>query len=128
MSDFTFSRRRDGSYRVESYEGSENMVVIPSAYEGQPVTSIADNAFKGNKKLSSVTIPAGVTSIGKNVFAGCVALKKITIPANVTDIGAKAFSGDKNLKKITIQSAVLKKVGSGAFKNIHKKATIKVPK
>ena len=92
------------------------------------VTSIADNAFKGNKKLSSVTIPAGVTSIGKNVFAGCVALKKITIPANVTDIGAKAFSGDKNLKKITIQSAVLKKVGSGAFKNIHKKATIKVPK
>ena len=92
------------------------------------VTSIAANAFKNNKKLTSVTIPAGVTSIGKNAFAGCTALKKITIPAGVTTIGANAFKGDKNLKTITVRTTVLKKVGGGAFKGIHKKAVIKVPK
>ena len=45
MSDFSFSRRRDGTYRLDAYEGSENTVVIPSSYDGRPVTSIADNAF-----------------------------------------------------------------------------------
>ena len=107
-------------------------VVIPATITQNgityTVTSIADNACKGNKKLSGVTIPETVTSIGKNAFGGCTSLKKITIPKNVTNIGAKAFAGDKKLKKITINSAVLKKVGGSAFKGIHKKAVIKVPK
>ena len=92
------------------------------------VTAIADNAFKGNKKLKKVTIPVGITAVGKNAFSGCTALKSVTIPADVTTIGANAFKGDKNLKKIIIKSAGLKKVGKNAFKGIHKKATIKVPK
>ena len=92
------------------------------------VTGIADNAFKGNKKVKSISLPAGVVKIGKNAFSGCTALTKIVIPAKVTQIGANAFKGDKNLKKITIKSTVLKKVGKNAFKGIHKKATIKVPK
>lgn len=68
------------------------------------VTAVANNAFKGNKKLKSVTIGKNVTSIGKNVFKGC-----------------------KNLKKITLSTKVLKKVGAGCLKGIHKKAVIKVP-
>ncbi|MBO5088681.1 MAG: leucine-rich repeat protein [Lachnospiraceae bacterium] len=68
------------------------------------VTEIADDAFKGNNKMTSVTIPEGVTKIGKNAFSGC-----------------------KNLKTITIKSTKLKSVGSNAIKGINKKATIKVP-
>ena len=68
------------------------------------VTEIANNAFKGNKKL-----------------------KKVVIGKNVQTIGKNAFSGDKNLKNITIKSTSLKKVGSKAFKGIHAKAKIKVP-
>ena len=45
MSDFSFSRRRDGNYQVDSYEGASPVVHIPSEYEGKPVTAIADNAF-----------------------------------------------------------------------------------
>lgn len=69
------------------------------------VTEIAANAFKGDTKLTSVTIPEGVTKIGKSTFYGC-----------------------KNLKTITIKSSVLKSVGKNAIKNINKKAIIKVPK
>lgn len=71
------------------------------------VTSIAANAFKNNKKLKTVVIPASVRSIGKQAFAGC-----------------------KNLKKITIKTPYLtkKSVGAKAFKGIAAKATIKVPK
>lgn len=115
------------------------------------VTKIAPGAFKNNKKLKSVTIPSSVTEIGSKAFYNCTALKKITIGGNVTligssafynckaltsvtigkkvtSIGSKAFYNCKKLKKITIKSTVLNKVGSKAFKNIHKKATIKVPK
>ncbi len=92
------------------------------------VTGIADNAFKKNKKVTSVTIPAGVKKIGKNAFAGCTSLKKVTIPAGVTEIGANAFKGCKKLKNINIKATALKKVGKNAFKGIHAKATIKVPK
>ncbi len=43
------------------------------------VTKIADNAFKGNKKLKNVTIGSNVRSIGKNAFSGCTSLTKVTI-------------------------------------------------
>lgn len=71
------------------------------------VTGIAANAFKGNKKLKSVTIGKNVKTIGKNAFNGC-----------------------KNLKKIVVKSSKLtkKSVGSKAFKGIYSKAKIKVPK
>lgn len=43
------------------------------------VTKIADNAFKGNKKLKNVTIGSNVKSIGKNAFSGCTSLTKVAI-------------------------------------------------
>lgn len=93
------------------------------------VTSIAANAFKGNKKITSVVIKKNVKTIGKNAFANCTKLKKVTINSTkLTTINAKAFYGCKNLKSITIKSKVLKKVGKNAFKGISAKAVIKVPK
>lgn len=69
------------------------------------VTSVADKALSGNKKIKKVTIPKGVTSIGKNAFNNC-----------------------KNLKNIVIKSTTLKSVGKNAIKGIDKKAVIKAPK
>lgn len=94
------------------------------------VTSISDNAFSGCKKLNSVTIGKNVTKIGNKAFFKCIALKKIVIPSKVTKIGNKAFYGCKKLKSMNIKTKKLKSkaVGAQAFKNIHKKAVVKVPK
>ena len=94
------------------------------------VTSISNNAFSGCNKLQSVTIGKNVTNIGNNAFSKCKKLKKIVIPANVKKIGKRAFYGCKNLKIISIKTKKLKSksVGAQAFKGIHKKAVIKVPK
>ncbi|MGN0155429.1 MAG: leucine-rich repeat domain-containing protein [Lachnospiraceae bacterium] len=94
------------------------------------VTSIADNAFANNKKLTKVTIGSNVTTISDKAFYKCTALTKITIPSKVKKIGKQAFYGCKKLKSITIKTTKLtsKNVGSSAFKGIYAKATIKVPK
>ena len=94
------------------------------------VTSIANNAFANNKKITKVTIGSNVTTIGKKAFYKCTSLTKITTPSKVKKIGKQAFYGCKKLKTITIKTTKLtsKNVGSKAFKGIHAKATIKVPK
>lgn len=69
------------------------------------VTSIKANAFKGNKKLTSVTIGKNVKSIGKNAFNSC-----------------------KKLTKVTVKSTVLKSIGAKAFAQGSKKITVTVPK
>ena len=93
-------------------------ISIPAtiSYDGvtYKVTKIADNAFKGNKKLTTVTMGNNVTSIGKNAFSGCTALAKATIGKNVTTIGDKAFYKCKKLKSITM-SAKARVIGSSAF-------------
>ena len=66
----------------------------------------------------------------KNLHTLFYTLAKITIPAKVKKIGKQAFFGCKKLKSITLKTQKLtnKNVGSKAFKGIHAKATIKVPK
>ena len=94
---------------------------------------------KVNKKAKKATVPSTitvngvkyqVTSIAAKAFANNKKLTKVVIPASVRSIGKQAFSGCKNLKSITIKTTYLtkKSVGAKAFKGIHAKATIKVPK
>ena len=77
------------------------------------VTSIADNAFKNNKKITRVVIGSNIVTIGKNV----------------TKIEKNAFYGCGKLEKITIQSEKLtsKSITKYAFRGISKKIVVKVP-
>ena len=137
--------------------GSASAVAIPDTVNvngiSAPVTKIADNAFKKNKKLKKITVGNNIREIGDNAFAdckklktvnmgsnverignsafkGCIALTKITIGEKVNFIGKKAFYGCSKLKTITIKSLLLTKenIGSSAFKKINGKATFKCPK
>ena len=54
---------------------------------------IRAEAFKGDKELTSITIPNSVTSIGEMAFGDCSSLTSITIPNSVTTIGRNAFYG-----------------------------------
>ena len=69
------------------------------------ITAIGNGAFKGNKKITSVTIGANVLTISNNAFAGCT-----------------------KLNTIMLKTTKLQKIGANAFKGINKKATISVPK
>lgn len=118
------------TYKVESVapDAFKNCRKLTSVKISAGVQKIGKNAFSGCSKLSSVTIGKDVTEIGAGAFANCKALRKITIPAAVTKIGKKAFNKCKKLKTVTIKTKKLKTVGSSAFKGIAKKAVIKLPK
>ena len=63
---------------------------------------IRAETFKGDKELTSITIPNSVTSIGYCAFYDCSSLTSITIPNSVTSIGDYAFYGCSSLKSVKV--------------------------
>lgn len=98
-----FHLLEDNTYTVIGIGDCEDTeLVIPKAHEGKPVTQIDKNAFNGNTKITSVTIPEGVTAIGAYAFADCEELVEVTIPSTVTKIDAYAFAGCEDFQKVHI--------------------------
>lgn len=112
---------------ASAFKGNKKLTSVTL---GNNVQKIAASAFSGCTKLKSVTIGTGVTEIGAKAFSKCTALTKITIPAKVSKIGKQAFGSCKKLKTITIKSKKLtaKSVAAKAFKGVPASATVKVPK
>ena len=78
------------------------------------VTSIAPKAFKNNKKLKKIIIPASVKSIGKEAYYGCKNLQSIIIKTKLLttkSVGKNAFrkAGSKNYKKLVVKVPKSKK-------------------
>lgn len=119
-------------YKVTSIAKNafKNNKKITKVTIGKYVKTIGANAFYKCTKLKSVTLGKSVATIGDKVFYKCTALTKITLPSKVAKIGKQAFYGCKKLKTITVKTKKLtsKKMEKQAFKGIHAKATIKVPK
>ncbi len=92
------------------------------------ITSVAQNAFKNNKKLTKVAIGDNVASIGNKAFYNNKKLKTVVLGKRVASIGKQAFNKDSKLNKITVKSTSLKSIGKNACKGIHKNAKIQVPK
>ncbi len=97
-----YTSNGDGTYSVAGIGDCRDTVIyIPketSTGRVGKVTSIADNAFKGNKNITSVIIPEGVTSIGWYAFEGCENLESITLPSTLKTIYSYAFNMCPKLK------------------------------
>lgn len=90
---------------------STGTAVIPDNIYGNPVTAIADSAFK-NKELTDITIPNGIAIIGNNAFDENQ-LTRVVIPNSVTTIGNEAFCCNQ-ISSVTIGTRV-SSIGNGAF-------------
>ena len=102
-----------GYYVLTEYTGSATEVVIPDTYDDDvhgelPIKEIAYGAFRGNTKLTSVTIGNSVTSIGFYAFRNCYGLTSVTIPDSVTSIGSYAFEYCTGLTEIRFNGTISK--------------------
>lgn len=116
------------------YEGSIKKTFQITVAKGKTYTAgnykyKMTNASTNGK--GTVTLAATTKSKSDSKFTSCKITDTVKIGGKtfkITAIGDNAFKGYKKLKTITIESKNLKSVGKDAIKNIHKKATIKVPK
>ena len=116
-SDLMFALSVDGEYYIitSCNKSITGKLIIPSTYNGLPVTIIGNNAFENCDGLTSITIPDSVTSIGKKSFTWCKNLTTLNLGSNVTTIGADAFWGCQYLKSVTIPDSVTN-IGDSAFR------------
>ena len=89
----------DGDHYVVTGRGrcKDEKIVIPSHYEGIPVTVIYEEAFLNDTTLTSLTIPETVTTIQNNAIRGCPKLSEINLPDSLTDLGSGLFWGCNSL-------------------------------
>lgn len=132
---FTFTQLDDGTYSIaaKDIKNLPEKVVIPSSYNGKPVTVIAENAFAGrnvtekiehsgetvevnvyyNCKISTVIIPNSIKVISDRAFYNCYDLQRVIMGNSVTHIGDYAFASCK-LKTIDLSDS-LTYIGEYAF-------------
>ena len=118
---------RNNTYEVSGIgQCKDKDIVIPSEYNGLPVTSIGDYAFRGCTSLTSVVIGDSVTSIGICAFLECTALTSIEMPDSVTSIGICAFGNCTSLTSIEIPDSVTS-IGHSAFYECESLTSIEIP-
>ena len=105
---------------IRGYAGDNPRVTIPDHFGDYTVTSIAFDAFSGNRVIETVTIPDTVTAIGESAFKNCVNLKRVSIPLSVKKIPNFAFKSCKNLLYVNFYPAqngisALTSIGNSAF-------------
>lgn len=106
------------------------ILIIPSEYNGKPVTKIEEDAFLNATDITDVLIPDCVTEVGFNAFGGCENIAKMVLPfaGAYADgsrekyfgyvFGGGSASDNSRLVPISLKSIVL----TEGVKNIEKEA------
>ena len=96
---------------ITGFDGTDNILEIPSSIDGFTVISIGKKAFMGQKNLVEVSIPESILKVGDWAFAQCTNLKKVVIKRRadasgeglLTSLGRGVFDGCKKLENICIK-------------------------
>jgi hypothetical protein len=106
-------------------------LIMPSyvTYKGinYNITSIGKEAFKGRKRLTSITIPNSVTNIGDFAFEHCSSLTSITnMSINPQEIDSATFNKvPENVILYVPESSILKYLNSQWWKQFNNLNVIK---
>ena len=98
----------------------ENLTKVSTKYgddlEAKGIKTIGKNAFYRCKKLSSVSLGAGLEKIDDCAFYDCSALKSITLNKDVKNIGVQAFMQNDLTSFSVAQDSALLSIGNEAFR------------
>lgn len=145
---FTFTLLDDDTYSIKAADVNNLPadLVIPSSYNGKPVTQIGDSCSFTLDEISSelvppfssltgdvgnlvtVTIPNTITKIGDLAFYNQQNLQSVTFQegSNLTHIGAYAFNACYSISSLTLQNGVTT-IGETAFGGLNNLKQITIP-
>lgn len=116
---FEYALNSEGDYEIvkyDAYETTASDVTLPSEVNGRDIVGIAENAFKRNSSIKSVTVPATYKYIGEYAFYDCDSLASISLPAGIESIGKGAFEGCDILANFKLPANVTE-ISECAFKD-----------
>ena len=97
--------------RIIDGKSTTGNLVIPqtvvSNSKTYTVKEIGNNAFEGNKNITSVDIPASVDSIGVYAFYECEEVNEYDLKEGLKTIGNGAFNGAKKVISFKIPASVV---------------------
>lgn len=95
-------------------EATGAALVVPSEFDGLPVTRIDDYAFYENANITSVTISGNITEIGDSAFYNCEKLESVVLNGRISKMGDLAFAHCLKLETVDIGNEV-EEIGFYAF-------------
>lgn len=120
---YEFVKSSTGDYEMtvkKQLNKKKTKIVIPDYIKidgvKYPITSIAKNAYKDCKKITSVKFGKNIITVGQAAFKNCTGIKKVTYNKKLEVIGTEAFYNCKKLKTVSLPSSV-RIVGKRSFKN-----------
>lgn len=99
---------------AEDKEALSGKLIIPSEYEGKPVTTIPLKGFYDCKNLQSVIMADSITEVENSAFRNCSSLYASKLSNELSKIASSTFDGCKNLKKVVMPYG-LKSIENYAF-------------
>lgn len=69
-------------------------LTVPAMWQGKPVVSVAEGAFREDTHVEEIKLPASVRAIGAQAFYGS-AVKRVTLPETLRFIGESAFQNSR---------------------------------
>lgn len=105
-----------GKATILAYTGEGGEVTVPNKIDGKQVVGVAEEAFKDNTTITSLTFKSEADNftLGDKAFYNMKALTSIVLPDGVKAIPANCFSGDARLASVTMGNDVAT-IGSYAF-------------
>ena len=116
-----------GGYKITGVRDRDaTTLVIPSKIDGVFVRKIGEGAFKGLKRLETLSWPSaeGPCEMEPAAFEFCSALKKVELPENLEAVPERAFRGCVALETV-LGGAKVRKIGEQAFLGCKSLETLK---
>lgn len=113
---FNFADNGDNTVTVSLTElgKTASEIIIPSEFEGKPVTALGTKFATNNINITKVTIPGTIKNIPNESFSYCSSLEEVNFNEGLLTIGQDAFDHCSKLKKVAFPKT-LTTIDSYAF-------------
>lgn len=107
---------REKMVSLMEYNGTNEVVAIPSEINGIKVFSVNSKCFANNQVIKKVIFNDNVTNVDNQAFINCKNLKEVVFSDNLKLIGNYAFKNCTNLIEVCCPESLIE-IGASAFEN-----------